>query len=55
MLNQRKKMMSGLGMVTHKDSELEEDSLVKTIREKLVSKLCSTPVNTSRNLFIYNI
>jgi len=33
------------------DSELEGDSLVKTIREKLVSKLCSTPVNTSRNLY----
>lgn len=32
------------------DSELEDDSLVKTIREKLVSKLCSTPVNTSMNL-----
>jgi len=32
------------------DSELEGDRLVETIREKLVSKLCSTPVNTFQSV-----
>lgn len=29
---------------------MESDNLVKTVREKLASKLCSTPVNISKNL-----
>lgn len=32
------------------DSELESDSFENSIREKLVSKLCSTPVSTSNTL-----